>query len=279
MSFTEALESAARAAAERVNINEGDYIGEDGLLHCASCHKNKQTKIVIGGKERVVYCICDCREAELAAEKAAEAERERRTRIAGLRSACFSERAMEKWSFENDDGCNPKLTAAMERYVENFGEYKSRGKGLLLCGSCGTGKTYAACEVANALIDREVSVKVTNFSRVLNELQGTYDRQGYLDALNAHSLLVIDDLGVERGTDFAREQVFNVIDGRYRTGLPMIITTNLSLSEINKAPDAESRRIYDRILERCHPISVNGASHRRQRVRNEYEATRLRLGL
>ena len=70
MSFTEALESAARAAAERVNINEGDYIGEDGLLHCASCHKNKQTKIVIGGKERVVYCICDCREAELAAEKA-----------------------------------------------------------------------------------------------------------------------------------------------------------------------------------------------------------------
>lgn len=276
MSVTEALRDMMKAADDNFSKNKGDYVGDDGLLRCGTCHKRKQTRFTYMGTEKIVSCICDCYESAANKERA---ERNAAKRIAELRRMCFPERALEQWNFANDNGSNPALTTAMQRYVENFKRFKESGKGLLLCGNCGTGKTYAACEVANALIDQQVSVRVTNFSRILNEMQSVFDKQGYLDDLNKHALLVIDDLGIERDTAYAKEQVFNVIDSRYRTGLPMIITTNLSPNEINKTTDIESKRIYDRILERCHPITVTGASKRRQKVRDEYEQTKQELGM
>ena len=59
------------------------------------------------------------------------------------------------------------------------------------------------------------------------------DRNQFINSLNRYSLLIIDDLGIERNSDFALEQVFNVIDSRYRSKKPLIITTNLTLSELN----------------------------------------------
>ena len=78
---------------------------------------------------------------------------------------------------------------------------------------------------------------MTNFSRILNTLTGMHfeDRNQFINSLNRYSLLIIDDLGIERNSDFALEQVFNVIDSRYRSKKPLIITTNLTLSELNNA--------------------------------------------
>ena len=70
-------------------------------------------------------------------------------------------------------------------------------------------------------------------------------------SLDDYSLLVIDDLGVERNTEYAMEQMFTVIDSRYRSKKPLIVTTNLKLEEIKNPPDLAHARIYDRILERC----------------------------
>ena len=191
----------------------------------------------------------------------------------------FSEEHMANWTFANDDLSNEKITKAAQRYVDNFAELRKSGKGLLLYGNTGTGKTYTACEIANALIDQGYPVLVTNFARILNTLQGTYDKQEYLDGLNAYQLLVVDDLGIERDTAYAKEQVFNVVDSRYRSGLPMIITTNLTMEKIKNPEDIENRRIYDRILERCFPIEVNGSSRRRKAVREDYDAMKNLLGL
>lgn len=76
------------------------------------------------------------------------------------------------------------------------------------------------------------------------------------------TLLIIDDLGAERGTEYAVENVFNVIDRRYRSGKPLIITTNLHISMLTNEQSLDKKRIYDRILELCIPIGVNGASKR-----------------
>lgn len=75
---------------------------------------------------------------------------------------------------------------------------------------------------------------MTNFSRILNALSGLYseEKNQYIDSLNQYSLLIIDDLGIERSTEFALEQVFNVIDSRYRSKLPLIVTTNMTLEEL-----------------------------------------------
>lgn len=94
------------------------------------------------------------------------------------------------------------------------------------------GKTYAACEVANALIDKGYPVLVTNFARITNTIQGMYEgKQDYIDSLNEFQLLVIDDLGAERESAYMQEMVYNIIDSRYRAGLPMIYTTNISIEQ------------------------------------------------
>lgn len=274
--MVDALEALA---AVSIKVEEGDYVGEDGLLYCHKCNTRKQTEVVVLGEIRRPMCMCKCEAAKMAAEEDERRRRKFEEKVQELRRMGFPDADMQNWTFAGDDMSNEKVTNACMRYVERFDEFMKMGKGLLFYGNTGTGKTYAACEIANALIDRGYPVLVTNFARILNTLQGTFDKQEYIDGLNTFRLLIIDDLGVERDTAYAKEQVFNVIDARYRSGLPMIITTNLTMDKIKNPADIEERRIYDRILERCFPIEVDGGSRRRKAVRDEYEAMKDMLGL
>ena len=143
-----------------------------------------------------------------------------------------------------------------------------------------SGKTYIAACIANALIEQGVSVLMTNFSKILNTLSPMYsgDRNAFIDSLNHYSLLIIDDLGIERNSEFALEQVFSVIDSRYRCKKPMIITTNLTIDEMNHA-DLAHTRIYNRILERCTPLMVNNQNIRKVNAEmNLKEARKLLSG-
>ena len=76
-------------------------------------------------------------------------------------------------------------------------------------------------------------------------------------------LLVIDDFGMERGTEYALEQIYNIIDSRYRSRKPLIVTTNLTLTELKNPQDTAHARIYDRLLELCTPIACTGPSMRK----------------
>ena len=88
-------------------------------------------------------------------------------------------------------------------------------------------------------------------------------RNEVLDRLNRYRLLILDDFGMERGTEYALEQVYNVIDSRTRSGKPLIVTTNLSLDELKNPSDTAHARIYDRVLELCVPICFTGESLRK----------------
>ena len=258
---------------------DGDYIGENGLLYCGKCNTPKQTEVKTLGRVWRPHCVCKCRAEEIEAEKNERKQRDFAEKVKELRRAGFPDAKMREWNFANDDMENEQITKAMKRYVENFPELKKQGKGLLLYGNVGRGKTYAACEVANALIDKGYSALVTNFARIVNTLQGTFEKQEYIDSLNDFSLLVIDDLSAERDTTYMKEQIFQVVDARYRANLPMIITTNLSLDEIKKTSDLEYSRIYDRIIEKCFPIEVKGQNRRHKAVRESYGDMKELLGL
>lgn len=276
MSMEEVIDIMTNRISESVPRPEKEYMGEDGLLHCCVCNKNVQVVVEFLGKKKTVRCICDCRKKELDAYK----EIERQEEIERQRKICFAETNMMDWTFANDDRKNKKLSDAMQNYVKNFTEFKADGKGLLLYGTCGTGKTYYAACIANALIDEGRSVLMTNFARLTNKIQGMFEgKQEYIDSLNKYSLLIIDDLGAERKSEFMQEMVWNIIDARYRSGLPLIITTNLTADELKKPQDVGYSRIYDRILERCFPVKIEGASRRRENLKESFNDVKEKLGL
>ena len=78
-------------------------------------------------------------------------------------------------------------------------------------------------------------------------------------------------LGMERGAEYGLEQVYNVIDSRYRSGLPLIVTTNLTLQELQNPPDTPHERIYDRLREMCQPVYFSGENQRKQTAQEKME--------
>lgn len=273
----EVIDSLIEGIIQKAPKAENTYMGEDGLLYCSKCNQKTETiiKHPFTGEARKVPCRCGCRtEMDDFNDRQKREENERKKRI------CFAESNMFNWTFANDDGKNEKISNAMKKYVENFPDFKKEGKGLLLYGTVGTGKTYFAACIANALIDEGYSVLMTNFARLTNSIQGTFDgKNEFIDSLQRYTLLIIDDLGAERKSEFTQEQVFAIIDARYRSGKPFIITTNLTAEEIKKPQEVGYSRIYDRILERCFPVAVTGESRRRQEVKETYFDIKEKLGL
>lgn len=274
----EIVATVEQKTAANMPRNSADYM-ENGLLYCGKCHTPKEFRGNFLGMVKVVPCLCRCRADELAAEEQQRKAEKQRERIMLNRRASFLESDMQHWNFAADDGADPRIMRAAKSYVANFTQFREQGNGLLLYGGVGTGKTFAAACIANALIDTGRTCLMTNFARVLNTLWSIEEKQAYIDSFNQFDLLVLDDLGAERRSEYAQEQVFNVIDGRYRSGLPLIITTNLGIDKIKKPDTVGNARIYDRVLEMCHPIELSGQSRRRKKVAEEFKSMNELLGL
>ncbi len=180
-------------------------------------------------------------------------------------------------TFEKDNGCVPQMDQA-RKFVANWDEMRLQHLGLIFWGQPGNSKTFAAACIANALIEmpglHSPSVKMTTFGTILNKLpaMSAQDKEWYLNGFQTCDLLILDDFGMERRTDYAREQVFNIIDGRYLAQKPLIVTTNLSLDELNHPTDMVEKRIYDRVREMCVPVCFDGESLRQAKAKE-----RLRL--
>lgn len=242
-----------------------DYM-ENGLLHCGKCKTPKQLRMTFPGKDRpeIVPIACQCmKDSDTEAER-----RDAKQRFdAGMEKRLATYSITDRWykgnTFSADDSPESRISKTCREYVRKWEQVKENGLGLLMYGSVGTGKSFYACSIVNALLDKCVPAAVTSFPRLLNILQGTSDRQAVIDHLQAYNLLVIDDLGAERASAYAEEQVFAVIDARVRSGLPMIITTNLSVDEIKNPESMQYKRIYDRIIEACPAhIKMVGESRR-----------------
>lgn len=184
--------------------------------------------------------------------------------------------ALASYRFEADNGTVPQLEQA-KRYVAHWEEMREQDLGLLFWGRPGNGKTFAAGCIANALLESEAlhapTVRMTTFGTILNQLPGmtAQDKEWYLDGFRTCDLLILDDFGMERRTEYAQEQVFNIIDGRYVSRKPLIVTTNLSLNELKHPADMVQQRIFDRVLEMCVPVCFDGESLRRDKAREKMQ--------
>ena len=244
-----------------------DYTGEDGLLYCGKCHTPKEAYFAEGktcfGRDRHP-AECDCQRAAREEREAAEKRRRHLDTVEELKRRGFTDLTMQEWTFAHDNGKCPQMSKA-HLYVEHWEQMRENNYGLLLWGKVGTGKSYFAGCIANALMEQEISVRMTNFSAILNDLTASFEgRNEYIERLCRFPLLILDDFGMERGTEYGLEQVYNVIDSRYRSRKPLIVTTNLSLTELQNPQDTAHARIYDRMLEMCLPILFTGENFRKE---------------
>lgn len=255
-----------------IRVEEGDYY-VDGLLYCHKCNTPKQVKFEMFGKVRTPFCLCKCAKEKLDREEEALKREEQERRIRDLKRMGFPDAEMQKWTFEKDDCKNAKISKVAHNYVENFREMYKQNKGLLFYGSVGTGKTFISSCIANELIERGFPCLVTNFSRLTNTISGMWEgKQAYIDGLDNFSLLVIDDLASERDTEYMGEIVQSIIDARYRSGQPLIVTTNLTAEELKHPVEIRKQRIYSRLLEMCVPIEVTGTDRRKEKLKNDYDS-------
>ncbi len=245
-------------------VEQGDYTEEDGLLYCGKCHTPKQFRMNAPPMEgRLLPCPCQCEQERLDREAAEqEAQRHRQT-VADLKRRGFTDPAMREWTFANDNGKCQQMKHA-HFYVEHWDTMRAENIGYLLWGDVGTGKSYFAGCIANALMEQKIPVRMTNFALVLNDLTASFEgRNDYIAQLCRAMLLIIDDFGMERGTEYGLEQVYNVIDSRYRSRKPLIVTTNIPLHDLQHPLDTAHARIYDRLLEMCAPIRFSGENFRK----------------
>ena len=280
MKFNKILDNIEKNASQNTQKNEDDYIDDEGLLVCGRCHTRKQIVAELFGEIRKPYCLCKCASEKLKAEEEKMKKIDLMIRIKNLRKAGFPDGEMTDYTFKNDDRANEKLSSIAKRYVENFARMFEDGKGLIFYGNVGSGKTFISACIANALIDKGHPCMVTNFARLVNTLGNKFEgKQDYLDGLNRFSLLIIDDLAAERDTEYMNEIIYNIIDSRYRSRKPLIVTTNLNLEELTNPTDIKKQRVYSRLLEMCLPVEVKGENRRLRKTTNNYLEYKELLGL
>lgn len=263
MGFMDLLNEIAEKSAEVIEREDGDY-EQDGLLYCGKCHTPKQTTVELDGKTLTVSCLCECRQNEYDAEQERQRAESRVREAERLRRDGMQDMQVRGMTFSNDDSPDTKLSKLARRYVEKFSEMRERGKGLLLYGTVGTGKTFYAACIVNALIDKGVPCLMTNFSRLTTALLDADKKMSFLNDLDKYELLVIDDLSAERNTEYVAGTVQMVVDARYTSGKPLIVTTNLTADELIRPAEIRDKRLFSRLYDMCVPYEVKGGDRRKK---------------
>lgn len=257
MSYLETIYKAIEQANLRL-LQKKTYMADgEHLLRCSLCQEHVQMQIqLLNPEPEVVPCMCSCdtRLAEL--RKKAELEQERQIRVASNRNEGITDSRYANYRWEVDDSPESTESRLCRAYANSWEQMRAEGAGLLLSGSVGSGKTFYAACIGNQLLDQGVRVGITTLTDAINRTFGSSDKMAEMRRFQSFDLLIIDDFGAERDTEFSKEQVFAIVDARSRADKPTIFTTNLTLQNLQNAKNIQDRRIYDRVLEMA-PVPIN----------------------
>ena len=246
-------------------IPEGCFLNEsDGLVYCEKCQKQKQVAITWMGVPHIVNCQCECETKVNAETRMAHMEANRLVKVRAARNICFGEATkMYDWTFDRFEvtSNNSKNHKIGLKYAQNFSQMKCENIGLNLCGNKGTGKTYLAACIANAVIDKGYSVYFRTMDQLVGQVFKSFDKNTEVSEICSYDLLIIDEFGTEAETSTVQQYVYDIINTRVVQKKPFIITTNVITPEKERMTMAD-QRIYSRFGEALMTIAFTGADMR-----------------
>lgn len=258
------LQEAILMGRQILAKKELKQVDGENFRRCSICGDPVEIWIkLLGEAEELVPCMCACDIELQKKQKEAEELQDRLLRIQGNREDGIHDKRYEQFTFENDWYPDSNESKIAKKYVENWDQMFANNVGLLFTGQVGRGKTYYACAIGNALLDLGVSVGITTVMDAVARAFGSRDKDEELRRLQSYDLLILDEFGAERATEYSREQVFSIIDGRSRSGKPTIFTTNLDKVRLQNPVDLYETRVFDRVLTMGSVvISMNGQNIR-----------------
>ncbi len=239
-----------------------EVLGEKTLM-CATHGEFKANGVRYLGKRA-------CEEARLAGERQAQAQQRAdaaRARIeAMIEESAIPARFIGR-GFDNFQATTDAQRAALkvtQDYAANFWTHRKRGTGLILSGLPGTGKSHLAGAVLQAIMPQHQGLYITCMG-LIRAVRGTWRKDSersegqVLNMLCTVPLLVLDEIGVQYGTDGEQTILFDVLDRRYRELMPTILITNQAKEGFKQFV---GERSFDRLVETSRWVSFDWESHR-----------------
>ena len=277
------LANLLQPALSRDNTAEDDLVNEEGFRVCAVCGETKQAWFEVPGliplSKRPRMCRCEREKRE--AEEAEEKRKKLLERIEFYRVKGLSDSRYRECTFAKDDGADRKASDVCRSYVKDWEWVKENNMGLMMWGDVGGGKTFFAACIANALIDQGVQVVMTTIPQLITNMKRDFEaeRGNILHMIANVPLLVLDDVGTERNTEYSNELAYEIINTRYNAKKPLVVTTNLTMKTMKDVEDVTHKRMYERIIEMCSPCKVVSTGRRQQAARSKMEQMMARFGL
>lgn len=251
------------------------YRDDSGVLRCRNCGKPLESYVKAVGKVLPVSCDCDRLEEEEHKQAEQRDQAEQAAKVSPLYDAGYS-----GYTFERDASPDSQASKQSRAYVAHWPEMEKENFGLLFAGPLGTGKSYYAAAIVNALRAKGVSALIVTTSRLIKTVRSAKNPQEVIDGLNKFQLVALDDLGAERDTDYAVEQLENFVSGRSLKGKPLIVTTNLLRKDLDSPVNMVYARVFDRVkVMCCRPIVLTGPSRRIGQTKERAERCKEVLGI
>lgn len=221
------------------------------ISECPECFKLKQAQKAI--------------EEEKARKE--EAERNRKQRIVETRMP-LEYQTKDFSTFIQETDSQKAAFKLARRFVKGWEKAKAGGYGLLFLGSCGTGKTHLACAIMIELL-KEYAFSYPRYykaSEIFSSVRSTYqagsttNEEETLKFFSSIQLLVIDEVGVQKGSESEKRILFSILDNRVTSNKPTILLSNLGPKALE---ELLGDRLYDRVRSKCVPMLFAGSSMRK----------------
>ena len=180
-------------------------------------------------------------------------ERERRRWMAKINGALIPERFKDRTleSYVAKTSGQQKALAFAKEYAENFDLVSKQGRSAIFVGKVGTGKTHLAVGIALSIMQQQRSSLFVTVQRLIRRVKDSWHTKEetesqVIDVFASPDLLVLDEVGVQFGSEFEKQVLFDVLNTRYENKKPSILLSNIPKEQLS---DYLGERVTDRLRE------------------------------